>query len=126
MPRLQGKCALVTGAGAGIGRSIAALFAREGARVAVVDRDGSRAERTCREIEEDGGNALALAADVSRRDAVEHVAQRVREEFGALNILVNNAGIAVRRSFERLSEAQWDLVLDTNLKGVMLCTQHAL
>lgn len=126
MPRLQGKCALVTGAGAGIGRSIAALFAREGARVAVADRDGPRAERTCHEIEQDGGSALALAADVSRRDAVEQMVQRVQEEFGALNILVNNAGIVVRRSFERLSEAQWDLVLDTNLKGAMLCTQHAL
>src|SRR5262245_65799171 len=110
MPRLPGKCALVTGAGAGIGRSIAALFAREGARVAVVDRDGHRAEQTCREIEQDGGNALVLVADVSRPEAVQQVVQRVQEEFGTLNILVNNAGVVVRRSFERLSEAEWDLV----------------
>ena len=126
MPRLEGKHALVTGAGSGIGRSIAVLFAREGARLAVVDRDGPRAEATCREIDGHGGVALALTADVSRADAVEHLFDEVRERFGALDILVNNAGIAIRRSFARLREDEWDRVLATNLKGAMLCTQKAL
>ncbi len=126
MPRLAGKHALVTGAGAGIGRSIAALFSREGAWVAVVDREGARAERTRREIEQQGGRALALAADVSSSDAVERLVRQVREDFGTLHILINNAGIAVRRSFERLREDQWDRVLATNLKGAVLCTQQAL
>ena len=126
MPRLEGKHALVTGAGSGIGRSIAVLFAREGARLAVVDRDGPRAEATCRESDGHGGTALALTADVSRADAVEHLFDEVRERFGALDILVNNAGIAIRRSFARLREDEWDRVLATNLKGAMLCTQKAL
>jgi NAD(P)-dependent dehydrogenase (short-subunit alcohol dehydrogenase family) len=126
MPRLEGKHALVTGAGSGIGRSIAVLFAREGARLAVVDRDGPRAEATCREIDGNGGTALALTADVSRADAVEHLFDEVRERFGALDILVNNAGIAIRRSFARMREDEWDRVLATNLKGAMLCTQKAL
>jgi NAD(P)-dependent dehydrogenase (short-subunit alcohol dehydrogenase family) len=126
MRRLEGKSALVTGAGSGIGRSIASLFAREGAQVAVVDRDETRAARTCREIEQSGGRAFALAADVSKSDAVERLMRQVREEFGALHVLVNNAGIAVRRSFERLGEDQWDRVLATNLKGAVLCTQQAL
>ncbi len=126
MRRLDGKNAVVTGAGAGIGRSIAALFAQEGARVAVVDRERGRAEDTCREIAQRGGDALALEADVGRAESVEHLVQEVRAQFGALHVLVNNAGIVVRRSFERLSEDQWDRVLTTNLKGAVLCTQKAL
>lgn len=126
MRRLDGKDALVTGAGSGIGRSIAALFAREGARVAVLDPEQGRAEDTCREIVQGGGRALALVADVRSADSVAHALQEVREQFGALHILVNNAGIVVRRSFERLREDQWDRVLATNLKGAVLCTQRAL
>ncbi len=126
MGRLEGKHAVVTGAGAGIGRSIAVLFAREGARVAVVDRERARAEDTCREIEQHGGSALALAADVSKAESVEHLVREAGEHFGTLHILVNNAGIAVRRSFEKLREEQWDRVLATNLKGAVLCTQKAL
>ncbi len=126
MGRLEGKSALVTGAGAGIGRSIAVVFAREGARVAVVDRELTRAERTCREIEARGGNALALAADVSKAEAVEQLFATVGATVGTLHILVNNAGVAVRRSFEKLREDQWDKVLATNLKSAVLCTQRAL
>jgi len=124
--RLSGRHALVTGAGAGIGRSIAVLFAREGARLAVIDRDAAHAEDTRREIASGGGDAFAFAADVGRSDAVDRVLREVDARFGALDILVNNAGIAIRRSFARLREEQWDRVLATNLKGAMLCTQRAL
>jgi NAD(P)-dependent dehydrogenase (short-subunit alcohol dehydrogenase family) len=126
MRRLEAKHALITGAGAGIGRSIAVLFAQEGARVAVVDRDGRRAEDTRRAIEAGGGISLAFTADVSRSAAVEELLDRIREHWGALDILVNNAGLAIRRSFARMREAQWDEVLATNLKGAVLCTQKAL
>ena len=126
MRRLEAKHAVVTGAGAGIGRSIALLFAREGAHVVVVDREQARAQATAREIEEHGGDAVALAADVSQADSVERLFVEVRKQLGSVHILVNNAGIAVRRSFEKLREDQWDLILATNLKGAVLCTQRAL
>ncbi len=126
MGRLDGKNALVTGGGAGIGRSIALLFAREGARVAALDLDRGAAEQTCGEIGRQGGVALALEADVGRADAVENALRAVGEAFGSLHILVNNAGVARRRRFEQLSEEQWDAVLATNLKGAILCTQKGL
>jgi len=126
MRRLQGKDALVTGAGAGIGRSIAVLFAQEGARVAVLDQDRARAEDTCRAIVEGGGSALALVADVSNGDALARAFETVRDQFGALHILVNNAGTLVRRSFERLREEEWNKALATNLTGTVMCIQKAL
>jgi NAD(P)-dependent dehydrogenase (short-subunit alcohol dehydrogenase family) len=126
MLRLASKHALITGAGSGIGRSISVLFAREGARVAAVDRDRRRAEETRRAIEAEGGVALALTAEVSSGDSVERLLEEIRERWGALDILVNNAGVAIRRSFARLREAQWDEILATNLKGAVLCTQKAL
>ena len=126
MRRLEGKDALVTGAGAGIGRGIAELFAQEGARVAVLDQDGGRAEDTRREIVARGGRALALVADVGDGDALTRAFETVAAQFGALDILVNNAGTLVRRSFERLRAEEWNRVLATNLTGVVMCTQKAL
>ena len=126
MPRLVGKCALVTGAGAGIGRSIALLFAREGARMAVVDQDGAKAEQTLREIERQGGQGLALTADVSRSEEVAQAVRVTDQHFGALHILVNNAGITQRRLFEDLPEKEWDRIMAVNLKGAMLFTQQAI
>jgi NAD(P)-dependent dehydrogenase (short-subunit alcohol dehydrogenase family) len=124
--RLAGRRAVVTGAGAGIGRGIARLFAREGAAVAVIDRDAARATRTRDEIREAGGTVVALTADVSRGDAVDSVFSAVGAEWGGLDVLVNNAGIARRRSLERLPLAQWEAVMATNLTAVLLCTQAAL
>lgn len=126
MGRLDGKRALVTGAGDGIGRSIAALFAREGARVAVLDINPTAAEETCRQIDSQGGHALSLAADVGNSAQVAEALTRLGHEFGGLEILVNNAGISRRALFENLSDRDWDDVISTNLKGAIHCTRSAL
>ena len=126
MGRLAAKQALITGAGSGIGRSIALLFAREGAQVAVLDRERAWAEGTCREIEREGGSGLPLVADVSQAHEVDRALREVENQFGGLQVLVNNAGILLRRSFEQLDEKEWDRVLATNLKGAILCTRRAL
>jgi NAD(P)-dependent dehydrogenase (short-subunit alcohol dehydrogenase family) len=126
MGRLDGKDALVTGAGNGIGKSIALLFGREGARVAVADRDRASAEQTLLEIERQGGRGLACVVDVSKADSVGKLLLDVERRFKALHILVNNAGIARRSLFQDMREEDWDAVMATNLKGVVLCTQKAL
>jgi len=126
MPRLQGKCALITGAGAGIGRSIAVLFASEGAQVAIVDQDATGAAETRGQIEQQGGRGRAFTADVSRSAEVAQVVREIGEHFGALHILINNAGITGRRSFADLAEKEWDRVMAVNLKGAMLFSQQAL
>ena len=130
--RLRGKVAIVTGAGAegggiGIGRAIACLFAREGARACVVDVQLERAEQTVRMIEEEGGQAFACAADVtSSADCARIVAAAV-ERYGAVDILVNNVGIAVGgERVEDLDEARWDRVQEVNLKSAALMAKHAL
>ncbi len=124
--RLEGKVALVTGAGIGIGKAIALRFAQEGARVAVLDVNEHRAREASREIEESGGTALALAADVGDAGAVEQALQSLERNFGALHILVNNAGIARKKMFEQMSQQEWDQVWNTNLTGVLNCTRQSL
>ena len=126
MGRLDGKRALVTGAGAGIGRSIAALFAREGARVAVLDIDRAAAEETCRQIEHQGGCAMVLQADVGNSTQAAEALALLDRELGGLEILVNNAGISRRALFENLSDTDWEQVISTNLKGAIHCTRLAL
>ena len=126
MGRLDGKRALVTGGGAGIGRSIAQLFAREGARVAVLDINPVAAEETCWQIEHQGGHVLSLVADVGNPTQVAEAIARLDRQFGGLQILVNNAGISRRALFEHLSDSDWDAVLTTNLKGAIHCTRSAL
>jgi len=126
MGRLDGKRALVTGAGGGIGRSIAALFAREGARVAVLDINPTAAQETCRQIDSQGGHALSLAADVGNSAQVAEALTRLGHEFGGLEILVNNAGISRRALFENLSDRDWEDAISTNLKGAIHCTRSAL
>lgn len=126
MGRLEGLRALVTGAGQGIGSSTAVLFAREGAEVAVVDRDANGAERTSAIIEQAGGVALRLVADVRDASAVADMLQTVEQRFDRLDILVNNAAVMGKASFPKMRADQWNAVWETNLMGAIHCTQAAI
>ncbi|MBM4420906.1 MAG: SDR family oxidoreductase [Chloroflexi bacterium] len=122
-PALDGRVAIVTGAGRGMGRAIATLLASEGAAVAVVDVDESAAASVAETIGAAGGRAIACVADVSRADAVARAVDRTTRELGTVDILVNNAGVLRPGPLERITEAEWDLVVDVTLKGAFLFIQ---
>lgn len=124
--RLHGKVALVTGAGQGIGRTIALRLAREGAALALLDLGLDKTTAVEREITGLGGKAAGFAADVSRREDVIRAVGEIRERLGSVDILVNNAGVIRDGLIEDISEADWDLVLDVNLKGAFLCCQAVI
>jgi NAD(P)-dependent dehydrogenase (short-subunit alcohol dehydrogenase family) len=115
MKRLEGRIALVTGAGSGIGRAIATLFAVEGAQVYVTDVNGTAAETVAGEI----GTAVAITADVSRGQDVTAMFRAVQKAHGRLDVLVNNAGLNVRSDFRHLSDADWVKIREVNLDGVV-------
>jgi 3-oxoacyl-[acyl-carrier protein] reductase len=124
---LAGKTALVTGSSRGIGRAIAIELASRGARVIVNYRAGAEAaERVCAEITAAGGQARAIGADVSQNADVERLFTEAIAAFGPIEILVNNAGIARDNLLLRMSEDDWDAVLQTNLRAAFLCTRAAL
>jgi len=124
--RLAGKVAIITGAGSGIGRAAALLFAAEGAAVGVLDRDGAVADETTAMITAAGGRALSLTADVSKAAQVISAAEAVAQEYGAIHVLYNNAGVDSRGSVAVAEEADWDRCFDVNVKGTYLMTQAAL
>ena len=119
--KLKGKVALVTGAGRGIGRGIAEVFAAEGADVAV--NDLTEAEDVAQALRATGRRAIAVKADVSIRADVEPMIDRVWRELGPIDILVNNAGIETIVPFLELSDEQWTRLVDVNLRGAWLCSQ---
>lgn len=124
MGRFEGKAAIVTGASRGIGREIALQLGREGAKVAV-NYSGSKekAEEVVALIQEAGGEAFAIQANVADADSVKNLVDETIATFGSLDILVNNAGITRDNLLMRMKEDEWDSVIDTNLKGVFLCTK---
>jgi glucose 1-dehydrogenase len=122
--RLAGKVALITGGSRGMGRAIALGFAREGADVAINYRSQEgEALSAVRAVQELGRRAIAVQADVTSAREVRAMADRVIQEFGRIDVLVNNAGVLKRTPFLEITEAEWDAILDTNLKGCFLVTQ---
>ena len=121
---LEGKVAIVTGGSKGIGRAIALAFAEAGADVVVCSRalDG-QLEAVAEEIRKLGKHSLAIPTDITQKASVDNMVQRTIDEFGFIDILVNNAGILVATPFLEHSEEVWNRVMDTNLKGYLLCSQ---
>ena len=121
--KLTGKVALVTGAAQGIGKAVALLLARHGADIVVSDINLEKAEETVREIESIGSKAMAIKVNVASLSDVERMVEAILEKFGKIDILVNNAGITRDKLILRMTEEDWDAVLDVNLKGTFNCTK---
>jgi NAD(P)-dependent dehydrogenase (short-subunit alcohol dehydrogenase family) len=121
---LTGEVALVTGASSGIGRHLAELLAAAGAKVALAARRVDRLSEAAREIEAAGGESLPIACDVTRSDSVVAAVAKAEAELGPLTILVNNAGVVISKPLFEHTEADWDYVVDTNLKGAWLVARE--
>lgn len=124
--RLRDKTAIITGAGSGIGREAAILFAAEGAKVLVADRDMAAAERVVAEIKNAGRVASPYRVDVTREAEVEAMITACVAQFGRLDILVNNAGYGFAGTVVNTSEADWDALMAVNVKGVFFGCKHAI
>ncbi|MCE2793234.1 MAG: 3-oxoacyl-[acyl-carrier-protein] reductase [Planctomycetota bacterium] len=122
---LSGQNAIVTGASQGLGRAMAIALGRSGARVACVARNAAKLEETVASIRAAGGQAEALAGDVSRREVVDGIVEKVADEWGRLDIMVNNAGITRDNLLPAMSDDQWDDVINTNLRGAFLFCRAA-
>ena len=130
-PRLEGKVAIVTGAGAsgevmGNGKATAILFAREGAKVLLVDNQEDRAAQTLDTITSEGGKASVFTADVSRADDCEAMVQAAVQKYGRLDILHNNVGIGGSGTVLEVTEEDWDRVMTVNVKSMMLTSKFAI
>ena len=124
--RLAGRVALITGGGTGIGRAMALAFSREGANVAIAGRRRDKLQHVANEITARGGEVLPVACDVTQSVDAERAVRETVEEFGALHILVNNAGTHSTGTVEELSEEDWDRVMRVNIKGPFLMSRAAL
>lgn len=127
MGRLHGKTAVITGAGSGMGRATAELFAREGCAVAVTDLDSAAAERTAQQLITTGATATGHHLDVTSEEAVRAGVRAIAEEFGRIDILVNCAGvIGVDKPTHEVSESEWDALFAVDVKGVFFMTKHVV
>ena len=126
MAALAGQVALITGAGSGMGRATAALFAKEGAKIVVVDIDEAGGEETLAQIQAAGGEALFARADVANAADAEAMIQRAIDTYGRLDILHNNAGVVSVKFLEDMSEEEWDWLMGVNLKAIFLAIKYAV
>lgn len=126
MMKLKDKVALITGAGSGIGRATAILFAQEGARISVVDYNPQGGMETVQSITDKGGNAIFIQADVSKGEDARRMVETTIKTWGQLDILFNNAGTTAIGNVETLTEEEWDRVIGVNLRGVFLGSKYAI
>jgi 3-oxoacyl-[acyl-carrier protein] reductase len=126
MTRLDGRVAIVTGGGQGIGQGVALCLARAGAHVVINEVQQERTTQTVNAIQALGVQALGVEANVTRAAEVDRLVQATLSRFGKVDILVNNAGVVVVKSIEKQTEADWDNVLSVNLKGVFLCCHRVV
>ena len=124
--RLVDKVAIVTGAASGIGRASAVLFAREGAKVAIVDIDAHGIAETLRVIESEGGKAECVVADVSKEEDTARIADRTSNAFGRIDILFNNAAVSSFKSVIETDESEIDRVMNVNVKGMFFCSKAVI
>jgi len=120
---LEGKVAIVTGGGRGIGAAVGARLADDGAAVVVSGRDGDRLQRTVKDLEAQGRAALGVVADVASRDDCDRLVSAARQQFGRVDILVNNAGVTHDELLVRMKDEDWDRVIEVNLRGAFLMTR---
>jgi NAD(P)-dependent dehydrogenase (short-subunit alcohol dehydrogenase family) len=125
MLELKGKVAIVTGARRGMGRTHALVLAKAGAKVVVSDIFQEDCEKVVKEIKKDGGEAIAIKCDVSKKEEVDNMVKATVDKWGKIDILINNAGICQFKPFLELTEQEWDRTIDINLKGYFLCSQAA-
>lgn len=124
--RLEDKVAIVTGGSNGIGRGIAKLFSKEGAKVVVADVDSEAGKQTVKDLENEGTKVYFHQTDISKEEDVKSLINFVRKEFGRLDVLVNNAGINFRKPVHETSLEEWNKLMSINLTGAFLCSKYAI
>ncbi|MCJ7512549.1 MAG: glucose 1-dehydrogenase [Anaerolineales bacterium] len=124
--KLENKVAIVTGGAMGIGKGIAAVFLREGAKVVIADVNRAEGEKAAAELKKSGAGPIFIECDVAQEEAIKRMVEETVNRFKALHVLVNNAGIGVYKTVLDTSTEEWDRCLAVNLRGVFLCSKYAI